>query len=118
MWTAGVVGGGGLDLVKGLPACCPEETVLQDFGVDPEANAGIAGGNEFGEDKFTLVFSVSDMEVTPAEGFLLGGPFGAEEVGEFLFGHGERGLRLRSAAGGRGWQGSGWLSRLVEAGRC
>ncbi len=89
MWTTSVVGGGGLDLMKGLPACCPKKAVLQNFGVDPEANARIAGGNEFGEDEFALIFSVSHMEVSPTEGFLLGGPFGAEEVGKFLFGHGE-----------------------------
>jgi hypothetical protein len=48
--------------------------VPKGFGINPKADRRIAGGNQFGEYKTSLIFAIDDLKMVPAKRRLLGRP--------------------------------------------
>jgi hypothetical protein len=90
------------DGAEGLESRLPEAFILKLLGVDPKARLGMATGDEFGEDPFSLLAPVDHPKVAPTPSFLTSGPLGTQQVGKLLFsvaGHGGLGGCVRIGKG-------------------
>ena len=65
-----VIGIGGVAMVLhiflGLPASDPQPSVLQGFCVKPKSRFRIAGSHHLSKHPFALIFTIHNLEVSPA----------------------------------------------------